>query len=48
LLDAPTIRRHGTDWYTLLVLKRWGTITAEDLDCARVIGQDLAVKDDAA
>jgi hypothetical protein len=48
LLDAPTLRRHGTDWYTLLALKRWGTITAEDLDCARIIGQDLAVKDDAA
>jgi hypothetical protein len=48
LAGAPILRRHGTDWYTLLALKRWSTITAEDLDCARVIGQDLAVKDDAA
>jgi hypothetical protein len=48
LADVPTLRRHGTDRYTLLALKRWDRITAEDLDRARVIGQDLAVNGDAA
>jgi hypothetical protein len=48
LADVPTLRRHGTDRYTLLALKRWGTITAEDLAQARVIGHGLPIKDDPA
>ncbi len=30
-----TLRRYGTDWFSLLALRRWGRITAEDLDAAR-------------
>jgi len=32
-----TFRRYGADWFSLLALKRWGLITAEDLDAARVL-----------
>jgi hypothetical protein len=32
-----TLRRYGTEWFALLALKRWGRITAEDLDAARVL-----------
>lgn len=32
-----TFRRYGADWFSLLALKRWGRITAEDLDAARVL-----------
>jgi hypothetical protein len=32
-----TFRRYGADWFSLLALKRWGRITAEDLDTARVL-----------
>ncbi len=32
-----TLRRYGTDWFALLALKRWGRITDEDLDAARVL-----------
>lgn len=30
-----TLRRYGSDWFSLLALKRWGRITAEDLEAAR-------------
>ena len=30
-----TLRRYGSDWFALLALKRWGRITAEELDAAR-------------
>ena len=30
-----TLGRYGSDWYALLALRRWGRITAEDLDAAR-------------
>ena len=30
-----TLRRYGTDWYALLALRRWGRITAADLEAAR-------------
>jgi hypothetical protein len=30
-----TLRRYGSDWYALLALKRWGRITAADLEAAR-------------
>jgi len=32
-----TLRRYGSDWFALLALRRWGRITAEDLDAARVL-----------
>ena len=32
-----TFRRYGADWFSLLALKRWRRITAEDLDAARVL-----------
>jgi hypothetical protein len=32
-----TLRRHGTDWFALLALRRWGRITAADLEEARVL-----------
>jgi hypothetical protein len=32
-----TLRRHGTDWFALLALRRWGRITAQDLDAARTL-----------
>ena len=32
-----TLRRYGSDWFALLALKRWGRITAQDLDAARVL-----------
>ena len=34
---AATLRRYGADWFALLALKRWGRISAEDLDAARVL-----------
>ena len=30
-----TLRRYGTEWFALLALKRWGRITAADLEAAR-------------
>ena len=30
-----TLRRYGADWFALLALKRWGRITAADLEAAR-------------
>ncbi len=30
-----TLRRYGSDWYALLALRRWGRITAEELDAMR-------------
>ncbi len=30
-----TLRRYGTDWFALLALRRWGRITAQDLDAAK-------------
>lgn len=30
-----TFYRYGSSWYALLALKRWGRITAEDLEAAR-------------
>jgi len=32
-----TLRRYGTDWFSLLALRRWGRITASELEAARVI-----------
>lgn len=32
-----TLRRYGTDWFSLLALRRWGRISAEDLAAARVL-----------
>jgi len=32
-----TLRRYGTEWFALLALRRWGRITVEDLDAARVL-----------
>lgn len=32
-----TVRRYGTSWMSLLALRRWGRITTEDLDAARVL-----------
>lgn len=31
------LRRYGTDWFAALALRRWGRITAEDLDAMRVL-----------
>ena len=31
------LRRYGTDWFAALALKRWGRITAEDLDAMRAL-----------
>jgi hypothetical protein len=41
------LRCYGTSWYSAISLKRWGRITAEDLDNARVVGHGLPIKDDA-
>jgi hypothetical protein len=41
------LRRYGTSWYSLLALLRWGRISAEDLDNARVVGHGLPIKDEA-
>ncbi len=30
-----TVRRYGTEWMALLALKRWGRVSAEELDAAR-------------
>jgi hypothetical protein len=30
-----TLRKYGSDWYALLALRRWGRITAADLEAAR-------------
>jgi hypothetical protein len=30
-----TLKRYGSDWFALLALRRWGQITAQDLDAAR-------------
>ncbi len=30
-----TLGRYGSDWFSLLALKRWGRITAADLEAAR-------------
>lgn len=32
-----TLRRYGADWFSLLALRRWGRITADDLEAARVL-----------
>jgi hypothetical protein len=32
-----TLRRYGNDWFALLALRRWGRITAQDLDTARIL-----------
>jgi hypothetical protein len=32
-----TLRRYGSDWFALLALRRWGRITAQDLDAAKVL-----------
>ncbi len=32
-----TLRRYGADWFALLALKRWGRISAADLDAARAL-----------
>ena len=30
-----TLKRYGSDWFSLLALKRWGRITASELEAAR-------------
>ena len=30
-----TLRKYGSDWFALLALKRWGRISADELDAAR-------------
>lgn len=30
-----TVRRYGTEWMALLALRRWGRISAEELEAAR-------------
>jgi hypothetical protein len=32
-----TLRRYGADWFSLLALRRWGRITASELEAARVL-----------
>jgi hypothetical protein len=32
-----TLRRYGCDWFALLALRRWGRITAQDLDAASIL-----------
>ena len=32
-----TLRRYGADWFALLALRRWGRISAADLEAARVL-----------
>jgi hypothetical protein len=32
-----TLRRYGADWFSLLALRRWGRITAADLEAARLL-----------
>ena len=32
-----TLRRYGSDWFSLLALRRWGRITASELEAARVL-----------
>ena len=32
-----TLRRYGTEWFALLALRRWGRLTSEDLESARVL-----------
>lgn len=46
--QMPPLLRYGIDRYTLLALKRWGRISAEDLDRAHVMGHGLPIKDDVA
>ena len=31
-----TLRRYGPGWFVLLARRRWGRISAEDLEAARV------------
>jgi hypothetical protein len=32
-----TLRRYGSEWFSLLALRRWGRLTPEDLNAARVL-----------
>ena len=32
-----TLRRYGAEWFSLLALRRWGRITAAELEAARVL-----------
>ena len=32
-----TVRRYGSSWMALLALRRWGRISAAELDAARVL-----------
>ncbi len=32
-----TFRRYGADWFALLALRRWGRLTPEQLEAARVL-----------
>jgi len=32
-----TLRRYGPSWFSLLALRRWGRITASELEAARII-----------
>ena len=32
-----TLRRYGADWFSLLALRRWGRITAAELEAARAL-----------
>ena len=35
--SRETLRRYGADWFALLALRRWGRLTPEDLEAARVL-----------
>ncbi len=43
-----TLRRYGTSWYSVLALRRWGRLEAENLDHTRVVAHGLPIKDDVA
>ena len=38
-----TLRRHGTNWFALLALRRWGRITPADLEAARPLRERVLV-----
>jgi homoserine acetyltransferase len=46
-VTGVALRRYGTEHFVRLALKRWGKISAEDLDNAIVVGHGLPIKDDA-
>jgi len=34
---TETLRRYGVQWFTMLALRRWGSISAADLEAARPV-----------